>query len=196
MLLASLFYLLQPAYAETKYIITIYYEYEPDLSINFEGYSKDTDELIAASESKKDADLKFKDYIDRNNITIIDSSAEKPIVSFSVYEYEKITTIYQVYHIYHYDIAEIICTITPNHPPNFVRKPKNLPVTFCKSESDSRILSIRGGHVFNKYRYGITVSVKKFEGKYSNGRYIITDLYDHRLVNQKKVEAEVYGVIK
>ena len=192
MLLASLFYLLQPAYAETKYILNIHYEYEPNLNIKFEGYSENTDELVAASESKKDADLKYVDYVNRNNITVIDSSAEAPIVTFG--NNGKNTEIYQTYNINQYDVKELICIVTPDHPSNFIRKPENTPVTFCKS--DSRIFSIRGWHVFNQYGYGRTISIKKFNGNGSNGLYVIADLYDYKLIKPKKVIAQVYGVIQ
>jgi len=185
-------YICSAAYAETKYILNIHYEYEPNLNIKFEGYSENTDELVAAFKSKEDADLKYVDYVNRNNITVIDSSAEAPIVTFG--NNGKNTEIYQTYNINQYDVKELICIVTPDHPSNFIRKPENTPVTFCKS--DSRIFSIRGWHVFNQYGYGRTISIKKFNGNGSNGLYVIADLYDYKLIKPKKVIAQVYGVIQ
>jgi len=151
MLLVSLFYLLQPAYAETKYILNIHYESGPIGSIQFEGYSEDADELIAASKSKENAYVKFKDYIDRNDITIIDSSAEKPIVSVS--EYKKITTINQVYHVYSYDVGEIVCTTIVG---------ATNPYTYCKTKS--QVLEILGIHTLvDELRI---IHIKKFGDKF------------------------------
>lgn len=100
MLLASLFYLLQPAYAGAWYILDIHYQNDPAKNIKFEGYSEDADVAVAASESKKDAQSKYKDYVKRNNIAIIESSAEKPILS----DDGKNTEIYQTCYIYSYII--------------------------------------------------------------------------------------------
>jgi hypothetical protein len=168
MLLASLFYLLQPAYAETKYILNIHYESGPIPNIKFEGYSEDADELTAASKSKENAYVKFKDYIDRNNITIIDSSAKKPIVSvgvgvYSFGVYEKITTIDQAYLIHSYDVGEIVCTTI------------NGGSGYCKSKS--QVLTIVG---LNPYASpGGIIRIKKFDDK-----FIATGSYPHEAVVQ------------
>jgi len=156
MLLVSLFYLLQPAYAGTKYILNIHYESGPIWSIQFEGYSEDADELIAASKSKENAYVKFKDYIDRNDITIIDSSAEKPIVRFS--GYERNTTINQVYHIHSYDVGEIVCTTIGGEWALAAAS----PYTYCKTKS--QVLEIKGIHSYSDEPR--IIHIKKFGDKF------------------------------
>jgi hypothetical protein len=98
MLLASLLYLLQPAYAETKYILDIHYQNNPDMQAKFEGYSENTVDKLAVSESKEEADLKFKEYRIRNMITSIEYYEEKVIVTIS--NNGKNTEIYKVYNIH------------------------------------------------------------------------------------------------
>ena len=63
--------------------------------------------------------------IDRNNITVIESSAEKPRVSVrgSKNEY---TEILQVYRIHSYDVGEIVCTTIVG---------ADSPYTYCKTKS-------------------------------------------------------------
>lgn len=81
MLLASLFYLLQPAYAGTNYILNVHYQHNPDVQAKFEGYSENTDELVAAFESKEEANLKFANYLVFNGIKITHAKEEKLIVT-------------------------------------------------------------------------------------------------------------------
>ena len=98
MLLASLFYLLQPAYAGTKYILDIHYQEYPEVQAKFEGYSENTNDVDAATESKKDAELRFEEYRIRNNITSIEYYEEKAIATIS--NNGKNTEIYKVYNIH------------------------------------------------------------------------------------------------
>lgn len=81
MLLASLFYLLHPAYAGTNCILNVHYQNYPDVQAKFEGYSENTDEFVAAFESKEEANLKFASYLVFNGIKINHAKEEKLIVT-------------------------------------------------------------------------------------------------------------------
>ena len=81
MLLASLFHLLQPAYAGTNYIIDLHYQNYPEIQAKFEGYFEDADESVAGFKSKEEAELKFANYLVLNRITITKAFGEKPIAT-------------------------------------------------------------------------------------------------------------------